>query len=341
MAALSDLFDRRIVFFGGKGGVGKTTMAAAFSLMAADSGKSCLLVSTDPAHSLGDIFERPIGGSETHLRPGLWGLEIDAEDEADRHIRSVKQNMKTLVRPQLYAEVDRQLDLARHAPGATEAAMLERVADLMAQGLEKHDLVVFDTAPTGHTIRLLSLPDVMAAWTDGMLRHHDRSNHMGRVLEKLGGGRKRSDELSYIDRDRSAGAADDQASGIEEVLRKRRTKFLRARRLLLDATTTAFVLVLIPERLPILESRRALETLRRFEIPVAAMVVNNVLPTDAGGEFFTARREQQGRYLREIDEAFASLPRRAVPLFARDIQGTESLRRIAAILAGGEAGERA
>lgn len=332
------LLDRRVIFFGGKGGVGKTTMAAAFAVMAARRGKSCLLVSTDPAHSLGDIFERTIGASETCLDPGLFGLEIDAEAEADRYIGGVKQTMRGLVRPEFYGEVDRQLDLARFAPGAAEAALLERVADLMAHGLRRYDIVVFDTAPTGHTIRLLSLPEVMAAWTDGMLRHEDRSRHLGSILERMGGrrGRETGDELSYIDEaERGAGgeASRDPAARIRASLQARRTRFLRARRLLLDATTTAFVLVLMPERLPILETGRALATLRRFQVPVAAMVVNRVLPLSAAGTFLDKRREQQAFYLDEIERTFAAVPRLTVELFETDVQGLEMLRDIAGILA--------
>lgn len=336
-----DLLDRRIVFFGGKGGVGKTTMAAAFAVLASARGKRCLLVSTDPAHSLGDVFARDIGSTETCLAPGLFGLEIDAEAEADRYIDRVKQTTRSLVRPQLYSEVDRQLDLARNAPGAAEAALLERVADLMAQGLEQFDLVIFDTAPTGHTIRLLSLPEVMAAWTDGMLRHESRSAHLGQILERMGStrgrGRGAGDELSYID-EAEGRTGRDPASRIRDVLLARRTRFRRARELLLDARTTAFVLVLMPERLPILETSRALATLRRFQVPVAAMLVNRVLPDAAAGTFLAKRRAQQSLYLAEIEELFATVPRRTVDLFETDVHGLDTLQVIASILAGHSAG---
>lgn len=330
---MGGLLHRRIVFFGGKGGVGKTTMAGAFALRAAESGRSCLVVSTDPAHSLGDVFDRAVGDRETCLAPGLFGLEIDPDGEADRYIATVKQTMRSLVRPHLYAEVDRQLDLARLSPGAAEAAMLERVAALMVDAPGRYDLIVFDTAPTGHTIRLLSLPEVMAAWTEGMLRHQGRSRQLGEVLQRLGGGgRSRGgDELSLIDEAEPAGR--DPASRIRGILLARRTSFARARRLLLDPATTAFVLVLTPERLPILETGRALATLRRFEVPVAAMVVNRLIPASADGEFLRQRREQQARYLREIDDTFADLPRQAVELLPGDVHGLDGLRRVGAALA--------
>jgi arsenite-transporting ATPase len=192
--------------------------------------------------------------------------------------------------------------------------------------------VIFDTAPTGHTLRLLSLPEVMAAWSDGMLARQERSRHFAGMLAKLGGGKPKGDELSYLDHEteRRSGEA---ASEIRTLLMKRRRKFYRARRLLLDANVSAFLLVLIPERLPILESQKALRALSRFQIPVAAMIVNRLLPDDAEGDFYRRRREQEAEYLREIDDTFVSLPRYRIPLLERDIYGFAAVRRIGELLA--------
>jgi arsenite/tail-anchored protein-transporting ATPase len=331
---MKELFERRILFIGGKGGVGKTSTAAALALMAAEHGRRCLAVSTDPAHSLGDIFERKVGDREIALAPNLWGLEIDPEAQADRHIAGVKESMRSLVRPAMYGEIERQMDLARLAPGAVEAAMMERVADLMVEGRDRYDLLIFDTAPTGHTLRLLSLPDVMAAWADGLLRHHDRSQALGRVLQRLGGRSAKGDELSYIDQAEEPEAGDDRVSRIRAILLERRRKFHRARRLLLDPGTTAFILVLTPEKLPILESKKALAALRQFDVPVATLVINRVLPDDVDGEFLHTRRRQEAEYLREIDREFADLPRRHLPLLPRDVRGMVTLKDLGWLLIG-------
>ena len=332
-AAADGLLARRIVFVGGKGGVGKTTTAAALALAAAERGRTCLVVSTDPAHSLGDIFDTSIGDTETALDPNLTGLEIDPDRAAAVHIASVKERMKTLVHPRLYDEIDRQLDLAAHAPGATEAALIERVAELMAVAGSRFDLVVFDTAPSGHTVRLLSLPEVMGAWMDGLLRHRARSSRLGAMLGHLGSDPRQGDELSLIDQ-HADHPRDSPEARINDVLAARRRKFIVARELLLDAAGTAFLLVVNPDRLSILESRRVVETLARFDLPVSSLIVNRVLPdtADASGAFIDARRAQERTYLGEIELVFPGLPRTVIPLRPDDVHGLDALRAVGALL---------
>ena len=326
---VSNLIARQIIFVGGKGGVGKTTTAAALALVAADHNRKCLVVSTDPAHSLGDIFSRDVGGIETSLAPNLTGLEIDPDSEAATHIASIKGQMKNLVHPRLYGEIDRQLDLAAHAPGATEAALLERVAELMALAGSRFDIVIFDTAPSGHTVRLLSLPEVMSAWIDGLLRHRARSNHFSSMLKNLGGGHKQGDDLSLIseaqDHDKNSLEA-----RVKTALTKRRRKFIVARERLLDTAMTAFLLVVNPDRLSILESRKVVDTLKRFDMTVSSLIVNRVLTETiaASGEFIDARRSQESKHLLEISEVFTEMPHLIVPLKACDVHGIDALRAI-------------
>lgn len=330
---IKGLLARRVVFVGGKGGVGKTTTAAALSVLAARRGRRVLLVSTDPAHSLGDLFDQRIGSSETSLAENLVGLEIDPEAEAERHIETVTGNMRNLVAPAMFGEIKRQMDLARLAPGTAEAALLERVAELMIEARERFDLVVFDTAPTGHTLRLLTLPEAMAAWTDGLLKHRERSGKLGEVLSRLGGARRSTegDELAYLGEQDEGG--DSRADRIRAVLLERRRKFHRSRRLLLDRTACGFVWVLIPERLPILETRKALDVLGKFDIYVEGLVVNRTLPAEADGEFLARRRSQERLHLAEIEAQFADLPRLYLPLLEEDITDPEALGRLLEVMA--------
>jgi arsenite-transporting ATPase len=321
-----------VVFVGGKGGVGKTTTSAALALRLADAGRNVLVVSTDPAHSLGDVFDMPIGPRPKALAPNLTGLEIDQDKVVDEYLAEVKQSMRSLVQPNLYHEIDRQIALARASPGAVEAAMLERVAGLMVDDDAEHDTLIFDTAPTGQTLRLLTLPEIMAAWTEGLLGHRERSDRLADTVKRLGGA-KRGDDLSHFEHTSDAESGDPRFRRVREKLLERRRIFQQARRMLLDANATAFVLVLIPERLPILESIKAAAALKQFGVPLAGLVVNRILPEGPIGEFLEARREQEKSYLHEIETQFAYVPQIRVPLFRRDVGGLDPLREVGKYLA--------
>jgi len=320
---------RTVLFVGGKGGVGKSTTAAALALGMSQAGERVLLVSTDPAHSLADLFDRPIGDRETEIAPGFHALEVDPEAEVEAYLAGVKATMREFVQPSMYPEIERQIELTRHSPGADEAALMDRVAVLMEEGRGRYDRIIFDTAPTGHTLRLLALPEIMAAWTDGLLRSRERSDSMGKAFGRLQRRKEqRGDELSMID-EVDESAADKRTERIRSLLLERRRRFSRARRILLDAKATAFVLVLIPEKLPILESAKALEVLRSHDVPVAGVVVNRVLPNEPLGDFLESRRAQEAEYLTRIDRDFRGLPRVRIPLLPSDVQGLASLREVA------------
>jgi len=347
----------RILFVGGKGGVGKTTTAATLALMGAEAGRRVLLVSTDPAHSLGDLFGKSIGDRESEILPNLTVLEIDSEQEVDRYLAGVAQSMRGFVRPAMYGEIERQIELTRHSPGASEAALMEQMARLMESAEDRYDQVIFDTAPTGHTLRLLMLPEIMTAWMDGLLRSRDRSDAFSRAVERLGGqtvpakgghigeegeeGEEPEDagvvgdELSLLQQTEEA-PLDPRAARIRELLLERRRRFSQARRLLLDTSVTAFVMVLIPEKLSVLETEKAVKVLKEHRVPIAGLVVNRVLPEAPLGEFLESRRTQEGEYLDWIDRSFRAYPRVRVPLMRRDVQGVEALREVARYLTPGD-----
>lgn len=337
--------ERGILFAGGKGGVGKTTTAAALGLRLAtgdgrdagrrEDGERVLLVSTDPAHSLGDLFGAEIGGEETRLGDGLWGLELDPEAETDRYLRDVKRTMREFVRPEMYDEIDRQMEMTRLSPGAVEAATLDRLSELVVEARDDYDRLVFDTAPTGHTLRLLRLPEVMTAWMDGLLESRDRSESFGEILK--GTDWEGGDELAYVDRPEKGGR-DDRASRIREVLTRRRRKFSRARRLLTDPERCGFLVVVNPDELSVREGLEIRATLDRLEMPLLAVVVNRVLPGEADGDFLGRRREEQERHLERIEREFPDVPGVRVPLLSTDVRGPADLREIASWLGGGGGG---
>ena len=299
------LLDKKVLFFGGKGGVGKTTSAAATALHASRSGKRVLLVSTDPAHNTSDILGRPVGPEIVEMLPNLSALEIDAGQESGRYVAEVKERIKALFGHAILKEANRQIDLAASMPAAEEVALFDRIGSLIRGEDDRFDLIVFDTAPTGHTLRLIKMPELMEAWIRALSR--SRRAMLG------------------VDQD-------DKNDPIMNSLSDRLERLREFRARLISPRVTAFVLVLIAERLPIEETARALEQLDEAGVRVGALVVNRVLPSSSVDPFLMARQAQERVYLDEIDRRFAAVARLRIPQLPRDVHGIETLETIAASL---------
>jgi arsenite-transporting ATPase len=294
--------------------VGKTTLAAASALGLAARGRRTLLVSTDPAHSTGDILQVELGPEPRAVVADFFAMEIDPAVEVDRYIESVKRRISESVAPRLLDEVERQVDIARVSPGAEEAALFERFTRIIEAKAERFERIVFDTAPTGQTLRLLSLPELMSTWIGGLIGRRKKVNAMGRMWRNV------------------AGSSTPERSGEDPVLRaleERRARFHRARQALTDARMTAFAFVLIPERLPIWETEKAVGALSKYGIPVGAMFVNQVLPAEPVEAFLIRRKEREAEHLARIERVLGDWPIVRVPLLDRDPVGVDALRALA------------
>ena len=318
---------RPVTFVGGKGGVGKTTIAAALAVAAADSGHRTLLVSTDPAHSTSDVLQTRLGADITGVTTRLDALEVDPEAEADAYIAAVKARIREAASPRLLKEIEREVDVARASPGAVEAAVFDRFARLMPLAGDAYDRVVFDTAPTGHTLRLLGLPELMDGWISGLVARRRKLGSLGRMWRKVAGPAAGSDRRAAHRRGEPPSSEDP----VLEALERRQARFRAARDIVSDPERAGFLFVLVPERLPILETARAVETLGRYRIPVSGVVVNRVLPGPdvADGQFLAHRRDREARYLAQIDRELADLTRVHVRLRSEDPGGLASLREVA------------
>ncbi|WP_210468663.1 ArsA family ATPase [Sporosarcina sp. 6E9] len=299
-----EVLTKNIIFVGGKGGVGKSTSAAAIALQSAEQGFKTLLISTDPAHNVGDIFSTEIGGKTKEIADNLYALEIDPEIETDNYIKSVKENLRGVVHSGMMEEVHRQLDTAKASPGADEAALFDKLISIILEERANFDKLVFDTAPTGHTIRLLSLPELMGVWIKGLLDKRRTTN----------------ENYSRLIND-----GEPVEDPIYDVLRIRQSRFSKAREVLLDQKQTGFIFVLNPERLPILETKKAIELLNKYDLVVSTLIINKVLPEEADGDFIMERKKHEKQYIELINESFNKQQLIFVPLFSQDIISEKQL----------------
>lgn len=296
--AMKLILDKKVYFVGGKGGVGKSTCSAALALLLSEKGKKVLLVSTDPAHNTGDLFHLKPGQGIMNVSRNLDILEINSESEAKRYIEEVKGNLKGLVKASMADEVYRQIDLAASSPGADEAAVFDRITSLLLDEMAAYDTIVFDTAPTGHTIRLLTLPELMSAWIDGLLQRRKKNND--NFAQWMNDGEPVEDP-------------------IYEKLLSRKNKFAKVREILLDSQSAACLFVLNAERLPILETEKAVRVLAGHGLHTEAVIVNKVIPEEADGRFMKMRRENENQHLNEIRKVFSAMKNIHIPLFHHDI----------------------
>jgi arsenite-transporting ATPase len=300
----------RYVFFGGKGGVGKTVMAGVSAVQLARSGKRVLLASTNPVHSLSGLLGQDVFGKHTPVDgvENLWALEIDTRDAIERSKREIREKIQWFLKfAEISTKADEFVEAATTNPAFEESAMFENMVDLMFD--DKYDTYVFDTAPTANARRLLGMSKVYGMWVEKMVKSREEAQSLRETLSFTK--KKEEDPLMVY-------------------LVEFRKRIEHARELLTDPEKTAFFFVTLPEALPIAVIRRFIDWFTDFGIPVGGVVVNMVIdPAEAaeGGDFVRNRVAMQEGYLREIGEAFDGQVRAVLPLFDSDVRGVEMLGR--------------
>ncbi|MCL9814784.1 ArsA family ATPase [Natranaeroarchaeum aerophilus] len=344
------------VLYGGKGGVGKTTMAAATALASAESGTKTLVVSTDPAHSLSDTFEADISPRPERIREDvpLYAAEIDPDDAMEENAAmfggGAGAEPGSAGGPEMSAEAGAGTDpqgglgglgdllggdgpmdmlMGGSMPGSDEAVAIQKLIEYMDD--PRFDRVVVDTAPTGHTLRLLELPEIMDTMVGRVLAMRERFSGMLDGVKGMFGGEDVPDE-----------------GGVDE-LRELSERIERLRETLRDPAQTDFRVVMVPEEMSVFESQRLVDQLREFEIPVGTVVVNKVMedladvtddvdadqfvtPNLDSCEFCQRRWDVQQEALQSAHELFRGHDIKRVPLFADEVRGERMLRTVARCL---------
>lgn len=306
----------KYVFFGGKGGVGKTVMAGAAALWFAKQGKRTLLASTNPVHSLTSLLGQDVYGRHTPVEgvPNLYAFEIDTKQTIERSKREIREKIEWFLR---YAEIktkaDEFVESATMNPAFEESAMFENMIDLMFE--DKYEVYVFDTAPTANARRLLGMSSVYGMWVNKMVQSREEAVSLRQLLSYS---RKKKEKDPLM-----------------EYLLNLRQRMERAKSLLTDADKTAFYFVTLPEALPIAVIRRFIGWFDEFGIPVGGVIANMVIDREVLGadtpEFVRNRIAMQAEYMQQIGELFPNV-RASVPLFETEVRGVPMLERTAGCL---------
>jgi arsenite-transporting ATPase len=308
----------RTILYTGKGGVGKTSVAAATARRCAAAGLRTIVLSTDPAHSLSDSLQRPLGPEPTPVSDGLWGQEVSAQEEMERNWSAVQDWLGEML---VERGVDRiSAEELTVPPGLDELfSLLQIKRHHEEQGF---DVIVVDCAPTGETLRLLSFPDVARWWLEKVFPQQNRIMEAARpfaraVLDLSLPGEAVLDDVQRLVRNLIA---------MNEILRDNERVSLR--------------LVMNPDRMVIDEARRTFTYLNLYGYLTDAVVVNRVFPAEVG-EYFGAWRERQQEHLRDVEAAFAPIPLLCAPYFGEEVVGPAMLDRLGEALFGAGSGHDA
>jgi len=308
--------DQKYLFFGGKGGVGKTVLAGAAAVGLARMGKQTLLASTNPVHSLSgmldqDVFGRPVPVTGV---ANLTALEIDTKDTIERSKVEIREKIDWFLKfAEIRGKADEFIETATMNPAFEESAMFENMIDLIFE--DKYQAYVFDTAPTANARRLLGMSSVYSLWVNKMMESRKEAQ-----VTRL--------RLSYSKKQ--------EKDPLMDYLISFRERMGNAKKILTDPEKTAFYFVTLPEALPIAVIRRFIGWFRDFGVPIGGVVVNMVIDADQvakdADEFVRNRVAMQAGYLEQIEKEFDGSVRAVLPLFETEIRGVDMLVRTADLL---------
>ena len=304
----------KYTFFGGKGGVGKTVLAGAMAIWYAQQGKSTLLASTNPVHSLTSLLNQNVFGKPTPVNgvSNLSAYEIDTRETIEKSKQEIREKISWFLKfADIKTKADEFVESATMNPAFEESAMFENMIDLMFEN--KYEAYVFDTAPTANARRLLGMSSVYSMWVNKMVKSREEATSLREILSYS---RKKKEKDPLMD-----------------YLIDFRERMGKAKDLLTNPELTAFFFVTLPEALPIAVITRFINWFNEFGIPVGGVVVNMLIDetsvADDAPEFVKNRVSMQADYMDEIWKTFDGGVRAIIPLFENEVRGVEMLQRTA------------
>jgi arsenite/tail-anchored protein-transporting ATPase len=304
----------RTILYTGKGGVGKTSVAAATARRCAAAGLKTVVLSTDPAHSLSDSLEEQLGGEPTQVAPNLWGHEVQAQEQMETHWDAVGDWLGELLAER---GVDRiSADELTVPPGMDELFSLLQIKRHHEEAV--FDCVIVDCAPTGETLRLLSFPDVAKWWLEKVFPWERRLMSAARPLARGLLDVPLPDEAVFDD--------------VERLVRN----LVAMNAILRDRSTTSVRLVMNPDRMVVKESMRTFTYLNLYGYLTDAVVVNRVLPEETGEGYFADWRRAQEEHMELVRSAFSPVPILTAPWLRSEVIGPEALDELGGVLFGSD-----
>ena len=324
---MREFFERRpelkVIIYAGKGGLGKTTCSAATAYwLAIKKGKKCLCFSTDPQASLSDIFERDIFGKGVQsFGPGLYVLEIDADKRIAEYQEEIRRKIKEMYGlDKIPKEIDEYIKSAAAEPAMHESATYDAMADLLAKG--EYDYYIFDMPPFGHGIRMVSMAFILDAWIDKITEARMEAQKYREAIEILRG---------TVEMERE----DMMLKDLQDI----REKLDFFRDVLTDEKRSAFFMVIVPEKMAILDTERALDMFAKLDMRLSGIVVNMVYPVSLlkrpdVGPYLRNRIAMQQKYMDVIWDKFGDYIRAVLPMYDREPKGLDMIARVAEDLFG-------
>jgi len=316
----------RVIFFIGKGGVGKTTTSAAVASYLASEGYKTLIVSLDPAHNLGDAFIMQLGDRPEEISKNLFAMELDMEKVIKSYLHHLEDSMKYMYRYLTVINLEKYFEVLSYSPGIEEYATLEAIRDILKEG-DRWDIIVFDTPPTGLTLRVLALPEIAKIWSEKLIDIRRRILDKRLTIEKIQGERKfviEGKEYKLPSREEE-----------DEVLKELINYKMEVEEVLKTITSderTSVVAVMNPEMLALYETERAKESLIKFNIPLNLIVINKVINLDVNIPQLKVKMNTQREVLKEISQKFKNIDMIRIPMYEKEPRGFERLKELGKLI---------